>query len=387
MPSESQKQYTLLRGAPLPETFPSEFQNGQEIGETFASLISNDKDLLGYRGPDFMGYGPLREFLAQKHGVESDQIIMGHGGMDVTSHWLTFLNKQRADAHQKKEAVLSRRVSVAVEAPTYDRMLQNIYHNNMEAVGILMTPEGLDLECLEDLARSGSIDGFYGIPIGQNPSSYNYSPEQREAVEEICAKYDVFVLWDLAYQNLTYGWDAEEFTNPKDHVVAQLNFTKEISPGLKCGYLVLPKVLVEQMKEVVSSARLNAIHPVHALYHRFLETSRYPEHIQSLKELFSQRITGFLNTLEEHTPTAIYNSDLSSGYFIQPRFPGIQDHDKFMKALQTRGVQIGDARNTYPEGHKHVGVGEIRFAPAILMPEERDAVLQIINEVHQNLAL
>src|SRR2546425_10035028 len=92
------------RGAPAPECLPVE-----ELADCARAAIERDGHAVLSYGPGG-GYGPLREWIAERHSVEPSRVIVTSGSLQG----FVFL----------VEHLVQPGARVLVEAPTYDRPLK-----------------------------------------------------------------------------------------------------------------------------------------------------------------------------------------------------------------------------------------------------------------------
>src|SRR5215212_3407815 len=83
-----------------------------------------------------VGYVPLREWIAEKHGVEVDQVLVTNGSMQADAFLFEIL-VQAGD-------------SVVVESPTYDRTLLNLRNRGADVRMIELETDGIDTEQLAE---------------------------------------------------------------------------------------------------------------------------------------------------------------------------------------------------------------------------------------------
>ena len=69
---------SFARGAPAPECLDAEL-----LADCARSAIEGDPSVLAY-GPGG-GYGPLREWLGGRHGVEPARVVVTNGGLQGLS--------------------------------------------------------------------------------------------------------------------------------------------------------------------------------------------------------------------------------------------------------------------------------------------------------------
>src|ERR1044071_6167806 len=88
-----------------------------------------------------VGYAPLREWIAEKHGVDVSQVIVTNGSM-------------QADAFLF-DALVEPGDTVVVEKPTYDRTLLGLRQRGADIVPIELESDGLDVEALAQALEGG----------------------------------------------------------------------------------------------------------------------------------------------------------------------------------------------------------------------------------------
>src|SRR3712207_215580 len=90
-----------------------------------------------------VGYVPLREWIAAKHGVETDQVLVTNGSMQADA-FLFQLLVQAGDA-------------VVVESPTYDRTLLNLRNRGADVRMVELETDGISTSALEELLTAGEV--------------------------------------------------------------------------------------------------------------------------------------------------------------------------------------------------------------------------------------
>ena len=78
---------------------------------------------------------PLREWIAEQHGVETDQVLVTNGSM-------------QADAFLF-ELLVGAGDAVVVESPTYDRTLLNLRNRGADMRMVALETDGIDVDALE----------------------------------------------------------------------------------------------------------------------------------------------------------------------------------------------------------------------------------------------
>src|ERR671933_444061 len=125
---------SFARGVPAPECLPVE-----ELADCARAAIARDGHTVLSYGPA-AGYGPLREWLGERHGVDPSRILLTSGSLQG----FVFLAQH-----------LARGARVLVESPTYDRPLKILAGLGAQVEALPMDDEGLEPDALERALREG----------------------------------------------------------------------------------------------------------------------------------------------------------------------------------------------------------------------------------------
>jgi len=217
---------SFARGAPAPECLDAELLASCAT----AALERDGATILSY-GPGG-GYGPLRELLAERHGVDPARVFATAGGLQGFDLYATV-------------QLLRRPGRVLVEAPTYDRPLKLLRWRGVDVVGIPMDDEGLDPDALEaELRSGGDVSFLYTIPTFQNPSGRTLGEERRRRIVELSAEHDLHVLEDDPYGLVRYVGESVPSIHSLEgggRVTFTSSFSKTVATGLRVGWFVVPE--------------------------------------------------------------------------------------------------------------------------------------------------
>ncbi|HUK99251.1 MAG TPA: PLP-dependent aminotransferase family protein, partial [Nitrospirota bacterium] len=313
----------FLRGVPAEEALSHLVLMVSEGYER--AIKRHGTDVLQYG--HFSGFGKLRELLGRMHKTDPARVIVGNGGMEVIS--LLFKS-------------LPRESTIFIEESTYDRVIFDAERYGHKLIGIKMSADGLDLDDLKSQVNRVPAAVFYGIPFHHNPTGINYSVENRKAVEEICRKHGILCAWDICYEALRYdGGKHEPVTVSEWGPVLLSSFTKTISPGTKCGYIVLPKDRMDYMEKIVANTRLNPNLPTQAFIADFIESGQYESYLAFLHNLYKPRMEALNRSLQSCFP-GVYSAKSSGGFFATITLKKIVHarESSFINAAKEAGVSI-----------------------------------------------
>ncbi|WP_432284970.1 PLP-dependent aminotransferase family protein [Aminobacter sp. BA135] len=130
---------------------------------------------------------------------------------------------------------------LAIEALSYPTMRQfaDIFAFRLSAIP--MDSEGIEPEAFESMCRKDAPSAYYALPTLQNPTTAIMSMERRQAVAEICRRYNVAIIEDDIYSLLP-----RDIPPPLSSFAPELSWyilgtAKSMAAALKVAYLVAPK--------------------------------------------------------------------------------------------------------------------------------------------------
>src|SRR5690348_4705958 len=291
---------SFARGIPAPECLAVD-----ELADCAKAAIERDgKTVLSY-GPGG-GYGPLREWIAERHGVEPGRVVITSGSLQA----FVFLAEQLVQPGAR----------VIFEAPTYDRPIKILRRLGAEMVGIPMDDEGLVTDALEEALASGPKPAFlYTIATFQNPSGRTLSEARRRRIVEIARKHELLVIEDDPYGLVRFEGAALPSLFELEgggHVVYASSFSKTIAPGVRVGYFVLPAPLAAQIEALAVSTYISPPFMTQATVHEFVRRGNFEPNLERVRGLLQARRDAMLEALDQHMPDGARWSRPEGGYFI-----------------------------------------------------------------------
>jgi 2-aminoadipate transaminase len=295
---------SFARGVPAPECLALE-----ELADCARAAIERDGATALNYGPAG-GYAPLREWIADRHRVEPERVVLTNGSLQG----FRFLAE-----------LLSPTGTVIVEAPTYDRPLKILAELDAEVICVPLDEE--------PAVNGGAF--LYTIPTFQNPTGRTLSKERRKGLADR-ARDGLLVVEDDPYGLVRFEGKPPPTVfelAQGQNVVYSSSFSKTVAPGLRVGYLVLPNALAER---VVAAATASYITPAllsQAIVYEFLRSGAFEPNLDRINGLLRERRDAMIGALERHLPEATWTVP-EGGYFVWLDLPdGIAASD-----LRAEGV-------------------------------------------------
>jgi DNA-binding transcriptional MocR family regulator len=344
---------SFARGVPAPECLPVE-----ELADCARAALERDGARILSYGPGG-GYEPLREWIASRHGVGPERVILTSGSLQG----FVFLAQH----------LLSRgRRCVLVEAPTYDRPLKILAALGADVVALPQDDDGLDLDALERELESEAKPAFlYTIPTFQNPSGRTLSLERRHRLVELAQLHDLLVLEDDPYGLVRYEGEPVPslFELEGGHRVAySSSFSKTIAPGVRVGYFVLPVDVASAVEALAVSTYISPPFLTQATVHEFLRRGNFGPNLERVRALLRVRRDTMLAALDEALPDGASCSRPGGGYFVWVELPEPVSSADLLERAADVDVTFVRGSDFFPGGSG--GANALRLAFSFVSPAE-----------------
>jgi 2-aminoadipate transaminase len=319
---------SLARGVPAPECLPVE-----ELADCTRAAVERDGPTVLNYGP-VGGYAPLREWVAERHGVGPAQVLVTNGSLQGLSLLAGLL--------------IERGSRVLVEGPTYDRALHIIARHEGEPVPVPMDDEGLDPDALELPAAL-----LYTIPTFQNPAGRTLSLERRQRVAELAREGRLLVVEDDPYALVRF--EGEPLPSiyelaGGEGVVYSFSFSKIVAPGLRVGYLIGSAELIGRLEALAVQTYLTPGLLPQAAVLEFLRRGRLDPNVERVAGLLRERRDAMLESLEQELPDGAAWSKPQGGYFTWLDLPPGTDAAALLARAEEQEVTFVKGSDFFPSG-------------------------------------
>ncbi|HEX8171905.1 MAG TPA: PLP-dependent aminotransferase family protein [Thermoanaerobaculia bacterium] len=275
-------------GVPNPETFPA-----ARIAELAARVVRERPQVA-------LQYGPTRGLPRL---CDSIAAICRARGIDCTAaDVLTTTGSQQAldlIAH----ALLDPGDVVAVELPTYIGGTASFFARSAELAGVAQDDDGIVPESLRELASRRRIKLLYTIPNFQNPSGRLMKQSRRAEVLALAEEFDFLVIEDDPYGELVYVDDADttamKSRDTSGRVLYLGSFSKVLAPGLRCGWIVAPRPLLETLEIAKQAADLCSAMLDQSIVDELVAAGELAPQIERVRAFYRGKRATLLGALEQ----------------------------------------------------------------------------------------
>ena len=140
----------------------------------------------------------------------------------------------------------SRTQEILVEQPTYHRMNQLLLAQGLPYQTIERRIDGIYLNELEQHFKKGKIKFFYTIPRFHYPLGHSYTDQEKRAILDLAAKYQIYIVEDDYLGDLDPKMGQTfHYLDQDDLVIYIKSFSTSLFPALRITALILPNVIKE----------------------------------------------------------------------------------------------------------------------------------------------
>ena len=338
---------SFARGIPAPECLPVE-----ELADCAAAALRRDGSAILSYGST-LGYAPLREWIAERHGVEPARVFVTNGSLQAFHLVLSSLGEGR----------------VIVERPTYDRPRKILTAEGRELAEVDIDEDGLDVDELERVCASGPPPALlYTIPTFQNPAGVTLSAARREQLTRLIRDRSLPVLEDDPYGLVRFeGQPLPSLFELEggEHVMYGSSFSKTVAPGLRVGYAIVPSGLAAELEPLAASTYITPALVAQATLHEFLRRGLLEPNLERVCGLLRERRDAMLDALEQELGDRASWSRPEGGYFLWLELPDDIDACELLERAGEAGVafvpgvDFGGAPNTARLAFSFVSPAEI----------------------------
>lgn len=366
---EARRVISFAGGYPDPQTFPRE------------SLAKIAYEIILNYGEKALQYAPtkgvtvFRETLVRylkdggvKVGSEDDVIITtgSQQGLDLIARTLIDPGDY-----------------IVTENPTYLAALTAFRTSRPNIVGIPLDERGMKTEVLEeklkDLKSSGKeIKFVYTIPVAHNPAGTTMSLDRKKHLLELASRYDLIVIEDDPYSFFVY--DEADVTRLKTldeegRVVYMSTLSKILSPGIRIGWMLGPRQLVDVFERAKQSMDLHTSTLSQYIAKESIERGVVGETIDRAKKIYRVKRDAMLSALSENMVENSWWAKPVGGLFLMVWLPlGIDTKAMLSEAINEGVVYVPGAsffvdesgKNTMRLNFSYPSVDEIRAGVEIL---------------------
>ncbi len=270
------------------------------------------------------GYAPLQQYLASymaRAGVstEPDEILITNGcqqSLDLIHRILVRPGEE-----------------VVLENPTYPGAISVFCGRQAKFISVPVGDNGLDLDVLEDMLAQRRPKLIYLVPSFHNPTGATMDTASRRRLIELAARHRTPIIEDDIYRELRYDGAAHPPLKAFDQygLVIYINsFSKVGFPGLRVGWIVAPRIVIDHLNAVKQRTDLHTNLLAQAAICDFARHGLLAKHIKRCVKAYAQRRDAMLDALDRWFPEEASWNKPEGGMAIWVKLPELLDSSRIL---------------------------------------------------------
>jgi 2-aminoadipate transaminase len=294
------------------------------------------------------GYPPLRDWIADRHRVSADQVLITNGSL-------------QADAFLFDHLVRPGDI-VFVEKPSYDRTLRSLRELGASVHQVSMDADGIDVAELRKLLEMGVRPKLlHVIPNFQNPAGVTLSLARRQELLVLAREFGFVIFEDDPYAEIRFTdrdprppvpslLELDEPGSPT--VVHASSFTKTVCPGVRTGYLVGARHTIAAIAAHAVNLYICPNSLAEATVYQFCVAGDLQRSVQVVRRALAERASTLAAALRRQIPGCRFNEP-SGGYFLWVDLPEDVQVGRLVPAAARRGVAVVAGTDFLLDGGEH----------------------------------
>ena len=287
------------------------------------------------------GYAPLQQYLAAQ---------MALWGISVQPEEILITNGCQQSLDLIRRILVRPGDEVAIENPTYPGALSVFCGSHAKYIGIPVREQGLDLDVLADVLAQRRPKLIYTVPSFHNPTGVTMDLAGRRRLIELAAKYRVPIIEDDIYRELRYEGAAPPPLKALDRyglVIYVNSFSKVGFPGLRVGWIVAPRTVIDHLGAEKQRVDLHASLIAQAAICDFARQGLLLKHVKCSKKAYIQRRDAMLAALERYFPSEASWNKPEGGMAIWIRLPEPLNASRILPQAAEQGIIFSPGEHFY----------------------------------------
>lgn len=303
------------------------------------AIDSYQESLFTYSNPQ--GFEGLRITLTKY--FRQEQIFLSEDNMVITS------GAYQALLVLAKMPFPNGNSNILVEQPTYSGMLRLMNLENIHTIGIERDQNGIDLNQLETIFRSGNVKFFYLMPRFQNPTGFSYTKEQKRNILALAAKYNVYLVEDdyLADLETDSKNDSLFSMSQIPNVIYIRSFSKVLLPGIRVASVSLPGLLVNDFLTYKKLCDIGNSTLNQAALELFIKSGLFDMHCKDIRIEYESRMKETKSSIETAALLGLELSVPHTGFFSYLTLPKELSSNRLAELLGSNHISVAKTQDMF----------------------------------------
>ncbi|RYY59642.1 MAG: PLP-dependent aminotransferase family protein [Chitinophagaceae bacterium] len=311
----------------------------------------------------YLTYGPEQGSLNLR--TELAKFFSETRGMHVTANDILITKGVQMALYLVAQVLLDKGDTVVVGDPGYAMANEVFKQAGAKIAPVPMDEYGMDLDAVEALCKKQKIRMLFVIPHHHQPTTVTLSSERRMRLLELARTYRFAIVED------DYDYDFHYSSSPilplasaDDHgcVVYVGSFCKTIASGLRIGFMIAPKNLVEQATRLRRLIDRQGEQLLEEAMANLLKNGDIGRHLKKANKLYQERRDVLCRLLAEKLKKEISFTIPDGGFAVWLEYKNGVDRQVVTREAAKMGLTIGSGCEHFQDPHFTHNFARIGFA-------------------------
>lgn len=370
----------LLRNAPEPQILSmagglpdTRLVSSTDLSRSIRRVMNRRGTLLDYGSP--YGAKRLRRAISQ--------MLRDNRGMVVDEQSVLITRGSQMGIYLLGQALLQSGDVVAVESIGYRAAFQALRMSGARLAPVPVDDKGMQVEKLEALHKRRRLRAVYLTPHHQFPTLVTLSAPRRLKLLEFAKKHRIAVLEDDYDHEFHYEGRPIAPISSEDssgNLIYIGTLSKVLAPGLRIGYVVGPKALIDALAAIRSHIDSHGDAITETAVAEWIEEGDLERHARRVRRVYLQRRQALDEALQSQLGGAIRYSLPNGGMALWVQCLLDKDADGWAARALDRGVRVSPA-SLYRLDRRNIPFMRMGFAK--LNEEELQRAVKILARLHR----
>jgi 2-aminoadipate transaminase len=295
---------------------------------------------------------------------------------------------------------------VIAEAPSYFVYTGTLTSFGAQVLTVPMDQDGMDVDAVERLLVRLEKEGklprvklIYCMSYYQNPTGLSLSLARRKKLFELAKRFSkshrILILEDAAYRELRYEGEPvasiKSFDSANQYTIITQTFSKPFTPGIKTGYTVVPKDLMDPILQQKGNHDFGSASLCQYIAYEAMTNGSYQKHVQVLNAAYKHKRDVMLAALDKYMPKAAGLSWVhpQGGIYVWLTLPGHVDTSReahmFQESVKHGVIYVPGEYAYSPDENGNVPRNSLRLCFGIVPTEQIEPGIKRLSAVVEEM--